>query len=498
MAKNESSVGLLLASPPADLELNQWLHRELRAAILDRRLKPGARLPSTRQLARQYQISRGTVTTAFEQLRDEGYLEGQIGSGTYVAKDIPDGLLQARGMAGISKRTAHSRATLSSRGERISSTSLAIKPVTHAGRAFRAYHPALDVFPLHLWSRMVARRSRQSSRILLAGGEPAGYRPLREALAGYLGSMRGVKCSQEQVVIVSGIQQALDIVARLVLDPGDAVWMENPGYIGASAALRAAGGEMVPIPVDKNGLNVRTGVNSCPQARLAYVTPAHQFPLGVVLSLERRLALLNWANEARAWIFEDDYDSEYRYSGRPFPALQGLDQSGSVIYAGSFNKMLFPSLRLGYLVLPPRLVEPFVAARSIVDRYPPVLDQAVVCDFMVEGYFGQHIRRMREIYAERRLALIDAARSELQGLLRVDDLPAGLHTNGWFECGISDRQATAAASAAEIEVMSLSSFGVGRRVPNGLMLGFATVNPAATKAAVTRLAKVLENLKRNL
>jgi GntR family transcriptional regulator/MocR family aminotransferase len=379
----------------------------------------------------------------------------------------------------------------------LSSISIAIKPVASAGCAFRAYHPALDVFPLSLWSRIVARRSRQSARSLLAGGDAAGYQPLRETLAAYLGSVRGVKCSAEQVVIVSGTQQALDIVARLVLDPGDAVWMENPGYTGTQAALHAAGAEIVPVPVDKNGLNVKAGETSFRNARLAYVTPAHQFPLGVVLSLERRLELLNWADEMGGWIFEDDYDSEYRYAGRPLPALQGLDQSGSVIYAGSFNKMLFPSLRLGYLVLPHRLVEPFLAARSVVDRYPPVLDQAVVCDFMVEGYFGQHIRRMRELYAERRLTLMDAAKRELQGLMELDDLPAGLHTNGWFQWNISDLKVVEAALAAEIEVMPLSKFGIGRYIPNGLMLGFATINPAAIEAAVPRLAKVLERLKRN-
>jgi GntR family transcriptional regulator / MocR family aminotransferase len=497
MAKHETSLELLLPSPPGGMELNQWLHRELRMAILDRRLKPGTRLPSTRRLARQYQISRGTVITAFEQLRNEGYVQGQTGSGTFVTRDIPDNLLHARAVAGDSKRTGRSRATLSQRGKQLSSISIAIKPVVSAGRAFRAYHPALDVFPLSLWSRIVARRSRQSPRSLLAGGDAAGYQPLRETLAAYLGSVRGVKCSSEQVVIVSGIQQALDIVARLVLDPGDAVWMENPGYVGTQAALRAAGAEIVPVPVDKNGLNVKAGEKSFRNARLAYVTPAHQFPLGVVLSLERRLELLNWADEAGAWIFEDDYDSEYRYAGRPLPALQGLDQNGSVIYAGSFNKMLFPSLRLGYLVLPPRLVEPFLAARSVVDRYPPVLDQAVVCDFMVEGYFGQHVRRMRELYAERRLTLIESARRELKGLMELDDLPAGLHTNGWFQWNISDLKVVEAASAAEIEVMPLSRFGIGRGIPNGLMLGFATTNPATIKAAVPRLAAVLERLKGN-
>ena len=302
-------------------------------------------------------------------------------------------------------------------------------PVTLAGagtsRAFRPGMPAFDGFPFEEWSRYVARRWRNPATDLLGYGDAAGYRPLREAIARHLAVARGVRCDAGQVVIVAGSQQALDLAARVLLDPGDAVWIEEPGYLGARAALAAAGAKLVPVPVDAEGLDVAAGVALQRAAAMAYVSPSHQYPLGVTMSLSRRLALLEWARAAGAWVLEDDYDSEYRYAGRPLAALQGLDGDGRVIYLGTFSKVMLPSLRLGYLVLPPDLVDAFVAARAIADRHSPSVEQAALADFIVDGQLDRHIRRMRMLYAERQAALVDAAKRELAGVLDVPASDAG-------------------------------------------------------------------------
>ena len=313
-------------------------------------------------------------------------------------------------------------------------------------RAFRTAQPALDLFPTTLWAQLAARRIRRATAALLLQCEPMGYRPLREAVTDYLTTSRGVRCTVDQVAIVSGVQEALDLVARIFLNPGDRVCMENPGYIGASRLFEGFGVKISGLPVDREGMAVPPP--RLRDVRLVHVTPGHQFPLGVSMSLPRRLALLEWARSSGALIFEDDYDSEYRYSGRPLPALQGLDRSGTVLFAGTFNKVMFPSLRLGYLVLPPDLVEPFAAVRSLTMRHGPLLDQAVLCDFISEGHFGRHIRRMREVYAERLSVLLEAARVELAGLLEISDIEAGLQTVGWLGSGIDDRSAARAAARA--------------------------------------------------
>lgn len=285
---------------------------------------------------------------------------------------------------------------------------------------------------MNIWMRVSGRSLRRASASLLAEANPRGYTPLREAIAGYLGSSRGVNCSPDQVVIVSGVQQGLDLVARVLVKPGDSVWIEDPGYFGATAAFRNAGAKIIPVPVDDRDLDISLGRKLAARAKAAYVTPGHQFPLGMSMTAERRLSLLSWAYEANAIVIEDDYDSEYRFEGRPIPALQGLDKRGSVIFLGSFSKVLFPALRLGYVVLPSRLVDPVLALRVVVDFYPPALIQATLCDFMTEGHLGRHIRKMREMYANRLGVLQDAARKHLQGLLDISPVRAGLSTVGFL------------------------------------------------------------------
>jgi len=308
---------------------------------------------------------------------------------------------------------------------------------------------------------------------LLGYGEPAGHRPLRQAIAAYLGAARAVRCSWEQIVVVSGSQQALDLAARVLLDPGDEAWVEDPGYAGARAALAGSGARVVPVQVDEEGLDVAAGETAAPGARLACVTPSHQYPSGVTMSLERRLALLEWADRAGAWVVEDDYDSEYRYSGRPLEALQGLDPSGDVVYVGTFSKVLSPGLRLGYLLAPPDLTGAFVAAREFTDRHPPQVEQAVLADFMAEGHFGRHVRRMRSLYAERRAALLESAERELAGLLDVVPAEAGMHLVGLLPEGEDDREASRRAAAAGVEAPPLSAFSQAPSRAGGLVLGYA-------------------------
>jgi GntR family transcriptional regulator / MocR family aminotransferase len=490
MAKTAHHVELPLRSPRTNESLSGWLYRELRTAILDGRLKPGARLPTTRSLATQHCISRGTVVNVFEQLLSEGYLESRVGSGTSVNRKLPDDFFDPTstrvGPTPSSKPVT--RGILSKRGKQ-----MAVSPFYDytKPRAFRANQPSVNHFPTEVWSRLGARRMRLASREMLLAGDVLGYRPLREAVAAHLGSTRGVVCTADQVMIISGIQQALDLVTRLVLDPGDEAWMEDPGYEGAVAILRAVGAKLIPVPVDENGLRVMEGLKLAPKARFAFVTPAHQFPLGVTLPLERRLKLLEWSRSTGAWIFEDDYDSEFRFAGRPLTAMQGLAPDGNVIFCGSFSKMLFPALRMGFLVIPPHLIDPLRAARSIVDRYGPVVEQAVLCDFITEGHFGRHLRRMREVYAEHLDVLMTAARSEWGDRLTLQSTDTGLQTVAWLAKDLDDAEFARAASERGVEVGALSEFALKWKGRNGLQIGFASVGAAELRRGVRAIAKLL-------
>ena len=463
----------------------------LREAILGGRLRPGARLPSTRALAVQLGIARNTVLTAFDQLTAEGYLERRVGAGTTVARTLPDVLLHAHVDSPHSAPSADVRRAVSRRGALMVKSPLERTTALSSPRPFRIGLPAYDVFPLEIWARLLARRWRRVPRQLLGYGDPAGYSPLRAAIATYLGEARAVRCEPDQVIVVSGSQHGIDLAARVLLDAGDAVWMEDPGYNGALGALAAAELRVVPVPLDDEGLDVRAGAARAAGAKLVYVTPSHHFPLGVTMSLARRLALLKWAQGAGAWILEDDYDSEYRYAGRPLAALQGLDSAGRVIYLGTFSKVLFPTLRIGYLVVPSDLVDAFVAARALTDRHSPSVTQAALADFIDEGHFGRHIRRTRELYAERQAALVEAAARDLDGLLRVSPCESGMHLVGWLVGGDSDRTASRAAARAGIEAVPLSAFRVRAQSPGALLLGYTGFPVAEIRDCVRRLAAAL-------
>lgn len=487
MPREATSLPLSLPAPGAGVPLYRWLYEQLRTAILKGRLLPGARLPASRDLAKAYKLSRATIITAFEQLKAEGYVEGRTGSGTYVSKVLPEQLLHADGV-GQQRRLPHARISRSAYARRLPPfSSTPARPV----RAFRANQPALDLFPMALWAQVAARRLRRASTRLLAGGETLGYRPLREAVAEYLNTSRGVKCTAEQVLIVSGALEGLDRTARLVLNPGEPAWMEEPGYPSAAAVLRAVGAKICSVPVDAEGLNLERGIRRGPRPKLVYVTPAHQFPLGVTMSLRRRLALLEWARKAGVLIFEDDYDSEYRYSGRPVPALQGLDRAGVVIFGGSFSAVMFPAMRLGYLVVPPEMVDVFGAAQSVSTHHPPLLGQAVLCDFIREGHFARHIRRMRQVYAERLSVLLRAAREKLEGVVEISNVEAGLQTIGWLPPELDAEAVARAAADKNVEVTPLRRYAYGRARGNGIVLGFAAVSVGEIRRGVEKLAEAL-------
>jgi GntR family transcriptional regulator / MocR family aminotransferase len=490
MSKEGTFQDLVLNAPSGQQHLWRWLYAELRGAILDGRLKPGTRMPSTRSLGMQYSLSRGTVVAAFDQLQAEGYTRTEVGSGTYVASGVPDGFLSAaRRPAALSLPT--SKAALSKRAQQFLKN-VEVTPASHSiGKAFRAYEPAIDLFPVDLWARVASRVLRRAPRSLYAHGNAAGYRPLCRAIAEYVGASRGVHCSPEQIIVTAGAQQSLDLIGRFLLTAGDRVWMEDPGYSGALQTLRATGARIVPVPVDRDGLIVKAGLKLAPKAKLAYVTPANQFPMGVIMSADRRLELLRWAANSNAWIIEDEYDAEYRYSGRPVAALQALDSSGCVIYVGTFTKMLFNALRLGFMVLPERLIEAFAAARSLVDRHPPTLDQAILAEFITEGHFGHHVRRMRQSYAERIEVLKDAADRHLNGVLDIVHAGAGIRTLGWLKTWKSDQDAARQARKFGLEVETLSMFTTKYKQPPALILGFACCNPAELRRGVSVLATAL-------
>ena len=490
MPRTETFQDLPLRPTKGNMEMWRWLRDELRHAILSGRLKPGTRMPSTRGLAHQYECARGTIVTAFEHLLDEGYFETRKGAGTFVALALPPDLVTTR----------HARATREKRASvaRLSKTGLAtvrqvsiLPPSRSIGKAFRGWEPAIDLFPIDLWARLTARIARRAPRSFYGQGDARGHAPLRKAIAEYVGSARGVSCTPDQIVITAGAQQAFDLCARLLLDPNDAVCMEDPGYPGAASAFKAAGARIVDVPVDHEGLCVDRLIAHAPRIRAVYTTPSNQFPLGVTMTLSRRLQLLRWALQHGVWIIEDEFDAEYRYFGRPVPALKSLDESGSVIYIGTFTKMLFTSLRLGFVVVPDSLVEAFVAGRYVTDRHSPTLEQAVLAEFILDGHFGHHIRHMRQVYAERCQILVETAADRLAGKLDVPIAASGMRTIGWLKTKADDAVAAQRARAAGLEVIALSQFTRRNKQPPGLLLGFGASPPSELRRGVDVLASVL-------
>ena len=480
----------------SSLPYYRQLYEQLRQAILTGQLAPGLRLPSTRTLAEELSLSRSTIVNAFEQLLAEGYLEGVVGAGTYVTRTLPEAYFQARHLSSPPASAPCPLSPFPLQDASASPLSAWLTACRGQGisRAFRPGLPALDAFPFKIWSRLVSRRWRQIPQDLLGLGDATGYQPLREAIAEHLRAVRAVQCEAEQVLIVSGSQQGIDVTLRMLLHPGEQVWMEDPGYPGARAALQAAQAHIIPVPVDEQGLDVAAGIKRSPQARLVYVTPSHHYPLGVTMSLSRRLALLEWAARSGAWILENDYDSEFRYTGRPLAALQGLDREGRVIYVGTVSKVLFPSLRLGYVVVPATLLDRFLAGRACVGLASSLMDQAVLTDFLTEGHFTRHMRRMRELYAERQALLLHEAAKDLAGMLTLSPEETGMQVVGWLPEGSNDQRASQMASTYQVIAPPLSLCYIQSPNQGGFLLGYAGVGEADIRDGVHRLAQALRTI----
>jgi GntR family transcriptional regulator/MocR family aminotransferase len=487
----------IVIDPRSPRSVSSQLHGALRELILSGSFAVGERLPASRTLARELSLSRTTVIEAFDRLTAEGLIESRVGAGAFVSRALDTERPRAppRETAAVAPAAAPQLSrtmtqAVSRFGDRARLPSEA--------RAFTTALPAFEAFPVAQWARLSARHWRTPRHQVMGYGEPGGQAALRQAIALHLRANRGIACDAQQIFIVGGAQHAFHLVGSMLLNPGDKVWFENPGAIGARNSFIAAGAELVPVPVDEHGLRVAEGLRLAPQFRLAFVTPSHQQPLGMVMSLQRRFELLQAAAQAEAWIIEDDYDGEFSFGGPPLPTLKSVDATGLVIHVGTFSKSLFPSLRLGYLLAPPALVEPLDAIMSRLMHGVPTHTQAVVADFIGEGHFAAHIRRMRRLYAERHEALCSAAAGQLGGALEVERSSSGLHTVGWLRAGHDEAAVVAAAAQRQVTVSPIARYAIAPRAAGdrqGLVLGFGGVTPAQIEGGVAVLAQVLERLR---
>jgi GntR family transcriptional regulator/MocR family aminotransferase len=467
------------------LPLHRQLYEGFRTAILSGNLRPGHQVPSTRMLAMELGISRFPVTDAYAQLLAEGYFESRAGSGTFVSNSLSmqRNSTKDNGSRSASAREVSQRSLLIPRYEN--------RPWRYGWGAFGVHQPAFDRFPFEAWSRLVARHSRQRRPQVIHDTNPLGSERFREAICSYLRISRAVQCEPNQIMIVSGSQQALEITARVLLDPGDAVWIEEPAYQLTRSVLQGAGCRLNPIPVDGEGIDVTAGIKACPNARAAFVTPSHQYPLGSTMSASRRLQLLNWADAAGAWIIEDDYDSEYRYEVMPISSLQGLDSNARVIYIGTFSKVLFASLRIGYIVIPADLVDRYISVRLAMDIFPPYLYQEVLTDFMQRGHFTRHIRKMRALYKERRTALVSSIRATFGSEMELHGVEAGMHVAATLPAGLSDIQIATLAAERQLWLWPLSPCYMTNPSRQGFILGYGNTSQGQIVQAVHQLRDVI-------
>ena len=476
--------------------LHEQIGEQLRSAILERRLAPGARLPSSRLMAAELGCARGTILTAIDQLIAVGYLAARAASGVFVATDLPDDMLVPPAVQRAEERSPPTEPVLPGRTRALLAARR--EPAAPDGErpiAFPIGEPDRAAFPFPHWARLLEREWRRPSWEVAAGAHPFGHSGLREAIAAYLGAARGFGCEARDVVVTSGVRQGVSLFARVVLEAGDDAWIEEPGYSGIRDALAAAAVRAVPAPIDGAGFSLDAAMAIAPRARLAVVAPSHQFPLGTVLSLQRRLSLLSWAERTQGWIIEDDFDGEYRYSGRPLAPLRALDRHGRVAYLGSFSKLLFPTLRLSFIVLPAALVEAAEQTMMAHMTPAPMLGQGALARFIADGDLAAHLRRTRHLYAIRQQRLVAAANRHLAGLLEVTPDPGGMHLvarpHGNLEPAFDDLAAAAAAARHGVRVSPLSVQYFNARKTQGLLLGYAATPEAEIEPAVIRLGRAL-------
>jgi GntR family transcriptional regulator / MocR family aminotransferase len=486
VAKDLSGIAPVIAIDRLDtLPLHHQICEGFRAAILRGDLRPGQQVPSTRHLAEDLEVSRFPVLGAYERLLSEGYFESRVGSGTFVSASLPGKLQQAR----RSRTTTGGSRCLSRR----SSLLPRFEPVPwrYGSGPFGVHQPALDQFPFAAWSKLLAEHGRRPRLRAIHDNDPMGLDRFRDAICSYLHTARAVECDPSQIMIVSGSQQALEITARVLLDPGDPVWIEEPGYPLAQSVLLGAGCRIVPVPVDDEGINVSAGMNLLPKARAAFVTPSHQYPLGVTMSASRRLHLLDWARDNGAWVVEDDYDSAYRYDTTSVSSLQGIDSDARVIYIGTFSRVIFPSVRVSYIVIPPDLMERFMAVRFSLGICPSCLFQEVLTDFIRAGQFARHIRRMRALYKERRTALVESVQNTCSDILEIHGAGAGMHLTVTLPSGFNDIEIASQGVKYGLCLWPLSPCYLNKP-RHGFMLGFAATPADQMAGAVHQLSRLLK------
>lgn len=490
----------IILDEKSDAPLYRQIYQTIRRSILSGEFYSGKQLPASRHLAKQLGVSRMTVINAYDQLLAEGYLESRAGAGTYVAEHLPEEFLQTPRIVetqASASKVQPRKLKLSEYGSAILQESRAILQSNQATPVvpFQYGLTAIDEFPFDIWAKLTNKCFFSLKRDEFGYGEPAGFYPLREAIAAYLKSFRAVNCTPEQIIITNGAQHAFDLIGRIFLAPKTEVWLENPCYTGAKQVFQSFEAKLVPVAVDENGFNLSAALKQSRKARLVYVTPSHQFPLGVTMSLARRLQLLEWARTAESWIIEDDYDSEFRYEGRPLASLQGLDRDGRVFYVGTFSKTIFSALRLGCLVVPPDLIEVFTAVRALGGSHSPLIDQATLAAFINEGHFTRHIRRMRKLYQRRQEILITEVKKHLAGQIEVKKSVAGMHLIGWLPDGIDDRLVAEKAAALGIKSPAVSSFSLTPpKERGGLVLGYTATGERQIKQGVRQLAEAVKDL----
>ena len=467
--------------------LYMQIYRQIRQHILQGDILPGARLPASRRLATDCNVARITVTEAYHQLQAEGYIESRLGAGTFVVDALPISESNFEQQTIFKPRFSNWGSQVLIAGQKAKRPFRSRPPIDFGfGRSFP------HIFPYDIWRQLLARYLSTDDVMLSRYGSVAGFYPLREALADYLQRLRGVHCHPKQVVIVSGAQQALDILSRLLLQPGDEVLMETPGYTDAYSIFRLHDAQVTLLPVDAAGLPVEK-IPPTSQPRMLFLTPSNQFPHGGTMPLAQRLALLQWAHQKDALLIEDDYDGELRYNGRPLSALQGLDTEGRVVYLGTFSKVLFPALRLGYIVLPQSLVNPFLQAKALVDKGAPTLTQAAVSDFITEGHFERHLRHLRQAYGQRRNVLVNALERYLHGKVTYSPFAAGLHVMVYLQQSCNEAQLVRRAAEAGIGIYPGEEYHLKKPAPPSIMLGFSGLNEDDIEEGVRRLANIIKN-----
>ncbi len=475
----------------SDIPLNRQIYLQIRDMILAGTLPCETQIPATREIARKYEMARMTVNVAYEQLELEGYVVTKPGSGTFVTSELT--LLQGGeelAPVELSKWAARIQspefASSLDVGRLTAETNNSKVEIDFGfGRSFS------HIFPYDVWRKLLARYLSTDDALLSKYGSVGGFGPLREAIASYVGRQRGVNCRPEQVFIISGMQQALDILSRMLINQKDEVLVETPGYVNAARVFRSHGAILRPVPVDENGFQT-TRIPSDSDARLIFVTPSNQFPHGGAMPVQRRLELIQWARSRNALIIEDDYDGELRYEGSPISAMQGLDDSGRVIYLGTFSKVLLPALRLGYVILPQQLCEPFLQAKMLMDRGAPTLTQAAIADFITEGHFERHLRNLRKLYAERRGVLVRAIQEHLEGHVTFANHPAGFHVMLYLKNGISEQHVIAEMRKKGVGVYAGRPYHLFDWAPPSLVLGFSDLENEQIEEGIKRLGDVLK------